>query len=156
MHLIARNRGKEHVIPDDVGTPADDELSSSSSLPLSLSSIKNARESIKAKSCKKPSHHLGFNDAISGASRKVRREVSMRQNQPDQAPGNMSILLPGTSCSFPSEGYSDFDGLQCALCSTFSTGWILMRMNHAYISIKFSVFFIPKMHDSQPFSLILR
>ena len=96
MHPIARNRGKEPIIPDDVGTLADDELSSSSSPSLSLSSIKNARESIKAKSRKKPSYHPGFSDAISSASRKVRREASMRQNQPNQAPKNASILPPGT------------------------------------------------------------
>ena len=27
MHPIARNRGKDPIIPDDVNTPADDELS---------------------------------------------------------------------------------------------------------------------------------
>ena len=58
MHPIARNRGKEPIIPDDVDTPTDDELSSASSLSLSLSPAKNARDSTKAKSCKKPSHPL--------------------------------------------------------------------------------------------------
>ena len=33
---------------------------------------------------------------------------------------------------------------------------VLIGMNHAYISVKFSVFFIAKMHDSRSFSLILR
>ena len=32
----------------------------------------------------------------------------------------------------------------------------LIGMNHACFSIKFLVFFIAKMHDSQSFSLILR
>ena len=73
MHPIARNRGKEPVIPDNVDTPANDELSSGSSPSLSLSPAKNARESIKAKWHKKPSHYLAFNDAISDASRRARR-----------------------------------------------------------------------------------
>ena len=38
----------------------------------------------------------------------------------------------------------------------WQTRSLLIEMNHAYILVKFSVFFIPKMHDSQPFSLILR
>ena len=55
VHQITRNKGKELVIPDDVDTLEDDELSLSSSPSLSLSTAKNARESIKAKSHKKPS-----------------------------------------------------------------------------------------------------
>ena len=46
MHPIARNRGKKPIIPDNVDTPVDDELSSTSSPSLSLSPVKNARESI--------------------------------------------------------------------------------------------------------------
>ena len=57
VHSITRNRGKESVIPDDVDTSADDELSSGSSPSLSFSPTKNARESVKAKSRKRPSHH---------------------------------------------------------------------------------------------------
>ena len=68
MHPIARNRGKEPFIPNDVDTPTDDELSSGSSSSLSLSPVKNARESTKAKSHKRPSHHLAFSDVVSGAS----------------------------------------------------------------------------------------
>ena len=75
MHLIARNRGKEPVIPNNVNTPMDDELSSGSSPCLSFSPAKNARESTKTKSHKKPSHHPIFNDAISGTSCKTRREA---------------------------------------------------------------------------------
>ena len=80
MHLIARNREKEPIIPDKVDTPTNDELSSGSSPSLSLSPAKNAQESTKAKSHKKPSHHPAFRDAISGASRKVRKEADRRQN----------------------------------------------------------------------------
>ena len=82
MHSIAGNRGKESIILDDVDTPADNELSSGSSLSLSLSPAKNDRESTKAKTHKRPPHHLAFSDAVSSASQKVRREASRRQNQP--------------------------------------------------------------------------
>ena len=78
VHPIARNRGKEPIIPDDVDTPAYDELSLGSSPSLSLSPTKNARESIKAKSCKKPSHHLAFSDVISGTFHRAKRETSKR------------------------------------------------------------------------------
>ena len=80
MCLIARNRWKEPIVPDDVYTPADDELSSGSSPSLSLSPAKVARGSTKAKSHNRPFHHLAFNDAVSGASSKVRRETGRRQN----------------------------------------------------------------------------
>ena len=90
MHPIALNIGKEPIIPDDVDTLVDDELSLGSSPSLSLSPAKNAWESTKAKSHKKPSHHSAFNDAISGASRKARREEGRRLNQADQAPGNVT------------------------------------------------------------------
>ena len=42
VHQIACNRGKEHFIPDDVDTLADNELSSRSSPLLSLSPTNNA------------------------------------------------------------------------------------------------------------------
>ena len=91
------NKWKEPIIPDEVDTPTNDELSLSSSLSLSLSPTKNARESAKAKSHKRPSHHPAFSDAVSGASRRARRETSRRQNQPIQALGNTSILLKGAT-----------------------------------------------------------
>ena len=78
MHPIACNRRKVLIIPDDVDTLADDELSLSNSPSLSLSLAKNARETTKAKSRKKPLHHLAFNDAISGTSRRARREAGRR------------------------------------------------------------------------------
>ena len=73
---ITRNKGKEPVIPDDVDTPTDDELSLGSSPSLSLSSTMNTRESAKAKSRKRPSHHLAFSNAVSGASLRARKERS--------------------------------------------------------------------------------
>ena len=53
MHLIARNKGKEPIVPNDVDAPADNELSSNSSSSLGLSPVRNKR----AKSGKRPSHH---------------------------------------------------------------------------------------------------
>ena len=47
-YMITRNKGKEPVIPDDVDTPADDELSLGSSPSLSPSLTKSAWESTKA------------------------------------------------------------------------------------------------------------
>ena len=63
---------------------------------MSLSPANNVRESAKTKSHKRPSHHPAFSDAVSGASRKERRETSRRQNQLVQALGNSSTLLEGT------------------------------------------------------------
>ena len=97
MCLIARNRRKEPIISDYVDTPKDDELSSGSSSPLSLSLTKDARGSTKAKSHQRPSQHLAFSDSVSYASRRARREAGMRQNQPIQAPRNVSVLLEGAT-----------------------------------------------------------
>ena len=110
VHPIARNRGKDLVIPGDVDTLVDDESSLNSSSSLSLSLAKNARESTQAKSHKKPSHHPAFSDAISCASRRVRREACKRQNQPDQAPWNASVL---PTCTMPPMSF---------LHSAFGTG----------------------------------
>ena len=98
---MARNRGKEPIIPNDIDTLADDELSLGSSPSLSPSPTKNARASIKAKSRKKPSHHPAFSDAISGISHRVRRKAGKRQNWPDQAPGNASIFPKSTIPPMP-------------------------------------------------------
>ena len=63
---------------------------------MSLSLTKNAWESTKAKSSKRPSHHSAFSDVVSGMSRKARREAGRRQNQPFQVPRNASVLPKGT------------------------------------------------------------
>ena len=97
MHPIAYNRGNEPIIPNEVNTPVDDDLSSGSSPSLSLSLVKNA-ENTKAKSHKKPSHHPVFSDAVSGASRRARKEAGRRQNQPDHALGNAPVL---SVCTMP-------------------------------------------------------
>ena len=72
MYPITRNKLKELVIPVDVDTPANDELSSGNSLRLGLSPTKNTR----AKLCKRTSHRPTFSDAISDASRRARRGAS--------------------------------------------------------------------------------
>ena len=69
---ITHNKGKELIIPANVDTPVDDELSSGSSPPSGLLPAKNTR----AKSHKRTSHHPAFSDAVSDASRWPRREAS--------------------------------------------------------------------------------
>ena len=96
-YLVTPNKWKETVIHNNVDTLTEDELSSGSSPSLSLSSTKNARESIKAKSRKKPSHHLAFSDAVSGTFRKERKEAGRRQNQPVQALRNAPIFPEGAT-----------------------------------------------------------
>ena len=75
---ITCDKRKGPIVPDNVNTPADNELSSGSSPSLNLSLAKNTRESIRIRSRKRPSPHHAFSDAISSASRKARREVSRR------------------------------------------------------------------------------
>ena len=50
---------------------------------------------------KRPSHHPAFSDAISGTSRRARREVGRGQNQPDRVPRNASVLLVGVMPPIP-------------------------------------------------------
>ena len=94
-HPTVRNKGKEPIVPDDVDTLANEELSLGGSPSLSLSLAKDVRGSTKAKSCKRSSHHPAFSDAINGASNKARREASRGQNQPIRAPRNTSVLPEG-------------------------------------------------------------
>ena len=77
--------------------PADTELSSGNSSPLSLSPTKDARGSKREKSHERHLQHPAFSDVVSGASRRARREAGMRQNQPAQAPRNMSVLPEGAT-----------------------------------------------------------
>ena len=73
MHPIACNKGKEPIAPDDVDTPADDELSLASSLSLSLSPGKNTRVKLH----KRPLHRPAFSYTVSGESCRARREANM-------------------------------------------------------------------------------
>ena len=93
---ITRDKGKGPIVPDNVDTPMDDELSSGNSLSLNLSLTKNTRESIRTRFRKRPSSHLAFSDAISGASGKARREAGRRQYWLGQSSGNPSVLPSGT------------------------------------------------------------
>ena len=91
VHQITHNKGKEPIVPDDVDTPTDDELSSSNSSLLSLSPTKNTRAKLR----KRPSHRPAFSNTLSGASCRARREVGGGQNQSDRVPGNMWALPAG-------------------------------------------------------------
>ena len=93
---IARDKGKGHVAHDNFDTPTNDELSSGSSPSLNLSSTKNNRESARARLRKRPSPHPAFSDAVSGASRKAKREVGKRQYLSGQALGNPLVLPTAT------------------------------------------------------------
>ena len=68
-HSIARDKGKEPIVPDDVDTLADDELYSSSSpnLPLTKSS--------RTRSCERHSYRPAFSNADNDTFRWVRREI---------------------------------------------------------------------------------
>ena len=99
-HPITHNKWKEPFVLDDIDTLVDDELSSDSSPFLSLSLAKNSRESTKAK-LRKIAHHLAFSDAISGSSRRARREAGRGQNQPDRVLGNVSVLPVGAMPPIP-------------------------------------------------------
>ena len=92
MHPIAHNKGKELIVPDDVDTLADDELSSENSPSLSISLEKNTR----TKSHKRTSHRLAFSNAVSGASSQAKRKARRGQNQPNRVLGNVSILPSGS------------------------------------------------------------
>ena len=80
MHSITHNKGKDSIIPDNIDTSLDDDLSLGSSPSLSLSLAKNAQESTKTRSRKRPSPHPAFSDAVNGASRRARREAGRRKN----------------------------------------------------------------------------
>ena len=91
VQLITRYKGKDPFVPDYVDTLADDELSSSNSASPSLSLTRMLGRA-QRRSCKRPSSHPAFSDAVSGASHRTRRGASRRQNQLDQALGNTSVL----------------------------------------------------------------
>ena len=94
--MIARDKGKGPIALADVDTPVDDELSLGSSPSLNLSPTNNTRESIRTRSCKRPSPHSAFSDVVSGASCRARREVGKRQYWLGQASGN-PLVLPSTT-----------------------------------------------------------
>ena len=93
---ITHDKGKGLVAPDNVDTLMDDELSLGSSPSLNLSPAKNTWESVRTRSRKRPSPHLAFNDSVSGASHRARREVGRKQYWSGQASGNPSVLPTST------------------------------------------------------------
>ena len=92
--LIARDKGKRPIPPNDVDTPEDDEPSSGSSPSLNLSMAKNTRESTMIRSRKRPSPYPAFSDVASGASCRARR-AGRRQYRSGQALGNPPMLPSG-------------------------------------------------------------
>ena len=76
--MIAHDKEREPVVPDDVDTPADDELSLGSSPSLSLSPTKNGQDSTNTRLSKRPLAHPAFSDGVSDASRMTRREVGRK------------------------------------------------------------------------------
>ena len=93
---VADDKAKGPVVPDDVDTLADDELFLGSSPSLNLSPIKNTRESTRTRSGKRPLPYPTFSDAISGTSRRARREEGRRHCQLGQTPGNPLVLPSST------------------------------------------------------------
>ena len=83
----SHHKGKEPIIPSDVDTPVDDELSSGSSPNLSPA------KSSRARTCQRHLHHPAFSNADYGMFRRARREIGRGQNQPKEGLGN-SFALP--------------------------------------------------------------
>ena len=101
-HSIARNKGNELIVPDNIDSPRDGELSPGNSPDLSPA------KSSKAKSRQRHSHRYAFNNSDSGTFRRVRRETGRGKNQPNEVPGNASTLP--TSVMLPmSPVYLAFD-----------------------------------------------
>ena len=88
-HLTPRNNGKEPIVPNNVDTRADDELSSGRSLDLSLA------KSSRAGSSPRRSQRPAFSNIDSGTFRRARREIGRGQIQPNGVPGNAFALPTG-------------------------------------------------------------
>ena len=74
MQPIACNKGKGLLVPDNFDTLENDELSLGSSPSLNLSLAMNTQKSTRTRSYKRPSPHLTFSDAVSGASRRATKK----------------------------------------------------------------------------------
>ena len=85
-HSIARDKGKEPIVPNNVDTPTDNELSSSNLPDLSLA------KSSRARLRQRCSHRPAFSNAVSGTLRRARKKVSRGQNQLNGVPRNASTL----------------------------------------------------------------
>ena len=71
LHLVPSNKGDEPIISDEANVPVDDELSSGNSPTLGFSPAKNTRAKLRRKTSYRPA----FNNVVSGASCRERREV---------------------------------------------------------------------------------
>ena len=76
-HSTARDKGKEPIVPNNVDTPAYDELSSGSSPNLSLA------KSSRVRSRQRHSHRPTFSNADNGTFCRARKETGRGQNQPN-------------------------------------------------------------------------
>ena len=88
-HMTARNKGKEHIVPDNMDTPTNDKLSSGNS--PDLSPVKSSR----ARSHQRRLHCLAFSHANSVSFLRARRKIGRGQNQPNKVLGNASALHAG-------------------------------------------------------------
>ena len=79
MHPIVGNKRKESIVPDDVDTPANDELSLGSSRSLSLSLEKN----IRANSRERP--RIALPSVIPSVDHPVRQEEKETRSRTSQA-----------------------------------------------------------------------
>ena len=108
VQQIFRNKGKGPLSLHNIDTPTNNELSSGSSPFLNLSLAKNTQENIRTRLRKRPLPHLAFNDTVSGASRKARKEAGRRKYRSDQALGNPLAFplstLPPTLPAHPAFG----------------------------------------------------
>ena len=94
-HPTARNKGKEPIVPNNIDTPTDDELSLGSSSDLSPA------KSRRVKSRQRRSHRPAFSNADSGTFRWGGRETDRGQNQPNGVPENASELHAGVMSPMP-------------------------------------------------------
>ena len=87
-HPIVRIKGKKLIALDDVDTPANDELSLSSSPNPSLVKSKRNKDRLN----QRHSHHPAFSNSNGGT---FRRATGRGQNQPNEAPENAFTLPTG-------------------------------------------------------------
>ena len=87
-HPIVRIKGKKLIALDDVDTPANDELSLSSSPNPSPVKIKRNKDRLS----QRHSHHPAFSNSNCGT---FCRATGRGQNQPNEATGNAFTLPTG-------------------------------------------------------------
>ena len=88
-HLTVSDKGKKPIVPDNIDTPADDELSSGGSPNLS------PEKSNRARLRQRHSHRPAFNNTDNGLLHRARGETGRKQSQPNDVPKNMYALPKG-------------------------------------------------------------